>query len=157
VDKTIDEKIEEIRILLAKEFKETLSNMGFAEPEQLKLLSQLIPAVLPLLQELLMLQKVPSEMRARVAVERLYEMLRSLGYHPIKMEERRSEWRRSQYHLYTYPFGKRGIKISLHKDFWEKPVPIFTHKAENHGKDIERELELIQRRYGIQKVKFIKG
>jgi hypothetical protein len=61
VDKNIGEKIEEIRTLLAKEFKETLSNMGFPEPEQLKLLSQLIPAVLPLLQDLLTLQKVPSE------------------------------------------------------------------------------------------------
>jgi hypothetical protein len=63
------------------------------------------------------------------------------------MDGRRSEWRRSQYHLYTYPFGKRGIRISLHKDFWEKPVPIFTHKAEKKGKDIEQELQLIKQKY----------
>ena len=61
VDKNIGEKVEEIRILLAKEFKEALSHMGFPEPEQMKLLSQLLPAVLPLLQDLLALQKVPSE------------------------------------------------------------------------------------------------
>jgi hypothetical protein len=84
----------------------------------------------------------------RVAIERLYETLRSLGYRQIKMDGRRSEWRRSQYHLYTYPFGKRGIKISLHKDFWEKPAPIFEHKAENHGKAIEQELQLIKQKYG---------
>jgi hypothetical protein len=67
------------------------------------------------------------------------------------MDGRRSEWRRSQYHLYTYSSGKRGIKNCLHKDFWEKPAPLFEHKAENHGKDIERELQLIQRRYGVSK------
>jgi len=61
VDKNVGEKIDEIRTLLTKEFKETLGNMGFPEPEQMKLLSQLLPAVLPLLQELLTLQKVPSE------------------------------------------------------------------------------------------------
>jgi hypothetical protein len=75
VDKTIDEKIEEIRILLAKEFKETLSNMGFPEPEQLKLLSQLIPAVLPLLQELLTFQKVPSE-KGKIGELEILEELR---------------------------------------------------------------------------------
>jgi hypothetical protein len=35
--------------------------MGFPEPEQLKLLTQLMPATLPLLEELLRFQKVPSE------------------------------------------------------------------------------------------------
>jgi hypothetical protein len=75
VDKTIDEKIEEIRILLAKEFKETLSKMGLPEPEQLKLLSQLIPAVLPLLQELLTLQKVPSE-KGKIGELEILEELR---------------------------------------------------------------------------------
>lgn len=74
MDKNIGEKIEEIKVLLAKEFKETLSNMGFPEPEQLKLLSQLIPAVLPLLQELLMLQKVPSEKGKTGELELLKEL-----------------------------------------------------------------------------------
>jgi hypothetical protein len=63
------------------------------------------------------------------------------------MDGRASEWRRSQYHLYTYPFGKRGVKLGLHKDIWEKPVPVFVHKAENRGKDIEQELQRIQQKY----------
>jgi hypothetical protein len=62
------------------------------------------------------------------------------------MDGKRSEWRRSQYHLYTYPFGKRGIKISLHKDSWEKPAPIFEHKAENQGKDVMQELQRIRQK-----------
>jgi hypothetical protein len=63
------------------------------------------------------------------------------------MDGRRSEWRRNQYHLYTYPFGKRGIKISLHKDFWEKPAPMFEHKAKIQGKDVMQELQRIQQKY----------
>jgi hypothetical protein len=63
------------------------------------------------------------------------------------MEGRTSEWRRSQYHLYTHPFGKKGVKLSLHKDIWEKPAPNFTHKAENRGKDLEQELQRIQQKY----------
>jgi hypothetical protein len=34
-----------------------------------------------------------------------------------------------------------------HKDVWEKPAPIFTHKAENRGKDLEQELQRIQQKY----------
>jgi hypothetical protein len=52
----------------------------------------------------------------RTATESLHEALQSLGYYPIKTADRTSEWRRSHYHLYTYPFGKKGIKLSLHKD-----------------------------------------
>jgi len=49
---------------------------------------------------------------------------------------------------YTYPFGKRGVKLSLHKDIWGKPAPIFAHKAEQKGKDIEQGLQLIKQKYG---------
>jgi len=84
----------------------------------------------------------------RTATESLYEALKSLGYYPIKTADRTSEWRRSHYHLYTLPFGKKGIKLSLHKDTWKKPAPIFTHKAENKGKDIEKEPQQIQQKYG---------
>jgi len=42
-------------------FKEILDKMGFPEPEQLKLLAHLIPAVVPLLERLLRLQEVPSK------------------------------------------------------------------------------------------------
>jgi len=84
---------------------------------------------------------------SRVAIGRLYEALRSLGYYPVKMDGRTSEWRKGGFHLYTHPWAKRGVKLGLHKDIWEKPVPIFAHKAENTGKDITQELQRIQQRY----------
>jgi len=46
----------------------------------------------------------------RVAIEHFHKPLESLGYRPIKTADRTSGWRRSHYHLYTYPFGKKGIK-----------------------------------------------
>jgi hypothetical protein len=77
MNKNIEEKIDGIGTLLAKEFKETLTHMGFPEPEQMKLLSQLLPAVLPLLQELLTLQKVPSE-KGKIGELELLKELRDL-------------------------------------------------------------------------------
>ena len=58
-----------------EKFRETLENMGFPEPEQLKLLSRLMPATLPLLEELLRFQKVPSEKGKQGELE-LVEQLR---------------------------------------------------------------------------------
>jgi len=84
---------------------------------------------------------------SRIVIRRLYEALRSLGYYPIKTEDRTGEWRRSQYHLYTYPFGKKGVKLSLHKDIWNQSPPSFAHKAESQGKDIEEEMQRIQQKY----------
>lgn len=52
----------------------------------------------------------------RVVTECFYEALHSLGYYNIKTEGKTSEWRRRNFHLHTYPWGKRGIKLSLHKD-----------------------------------------
>lgn len=66
----------------------------------------------------------------------------------IKTEDKNSEWRRSNFHLHTYPWGKRGVKLSLHKDVWKQPAPIFKYKAENKGKDIEQELQRIHQKYG---------
>jgi hypothetical protein len=80
----------------------------------------------------------------RVAIERFYEALRSLGYYPIKIDGRTSQWRRGEFHLYTGPWAKRGVKLSLHKDVWSQSPPIFKHKAVNSGKDIEDELQRIQ-------------
>jgi hypothetical protein len=85
---------------------------------------------------------------SRVAIETLYEVLRSLEYYPVKVDGRASQWRRSQYHLYTYPFGKRGVRLSLHKDVLAKPAPIFAHKTEIMGKDVTRELQRIVQKYG---------
>jgi hypothetical protein len=42
---------------------------------------------------------------------------------------------------------KNKTKLSLHKDQWKQPPPIFTHKAENKGKDIEKEPQQIQQKY----------
>jgi hypothetical protein len=83
----------------------------------------------------------------RINLQHLYKALQSLGYCPTKTADRTSEWRRSQHHLYTHPFGKKGIKLSLHKDQWKQPPPTFTHKATSQGKDIERELQRIQQKY----------
>jgi len=68
-------KTEEMEQVLSERFRETLERMGFPEPEQLKLLTQLIPATLPLLEELLRFQKVPSE-KGRQGELELVEQLR---------------------------------------------------------------------------------
>jgi len=49
-------------------------------------------------------------------MEHFYKALESLGYYPVKTEGKNSEWRRINFHLHTYPWGKRGIKLSLHKN-----------------------------------------
>jgi len=82
-----------------------------------------------------------------VNLQRLHENLQSLGYRRIKIDGRRSEWRRSTFHLHTYPFGKKGVKLKLHKDIWEKPPPTPKHKTKYKGKDIWQELQRIQQKY----------
>ena len=81
-----------------------------------------------------------------VAVERLYEALRGLDYYLVETDGGRSEWRRGGFHLYTYAWSKGRVKLSLHKDIWNQSAPIFQHKAENEGKDVEQELERIKRK-----------
>jgi len=83
----------------------------------------------------------------RVAIEHFHKTLESLGYYPIKTADRTGERRRSHYHLYTLPFGKKGVKLSLHKDIWNQSPPTFAHKAESQGKDIEEEMQRIQQKY----------
>jgi len=61
IDATTERKMDEVRQELACRFKETLERAGFPEPEQMKLLAQLIPSTLLLLEELLRFQKVPKE------------------------------------------------------------------------------------------------
>jgi len=61
VNETTERKMEEIKHELADNFKGTLERMGFPQPEQMKLLAQLIPSTLPLLEELLRFQKIPKE------------------------------------------------------------------------------------------------
>ena len=88
-----------------------------------------------------------------VTIEHLYEVLRGLGYYSVKIDGGRSEWRRGDFHLYTLPLAKRGIKLSLHKDIWSQSPPIFAHKSEAKGKDIEQELERIRQNTAKTKAK----
>jgi len=74
-----ERKMESIKKELAQNFKETLEKMGFPEPEQMKLLTQLLPSTLPLLEQLVRFQKVPKEKGDRGELE-LIEQLRE--YYP---------------------------------------------------------------------------
>jgi hypothetical protein len=67
-------EIENFKHDLANNFRETLEKMGFPEPEQMRLLAQLVPSVLPLLQELLRFQKVPAEKGRRGELELFQEI-----------------------------------------------------------------------------------
>jgi len=74
ITETSERKIEEIKQELANNFKEILEKMGFPEPEQMKLLAQLIPSILPLLEELLRFQKVPKEKGERGELDLVQEL-----------------------------------------------------------------------------------
>jgi len=69
-----ERQMESIKQELTNKFKETLEKMGFPEPEQMKLLAQLIPSVLPLLEELLRFQKVPKEKGDRGELDLVQEL-----------------------------------------------------------------------------------
>jgi len=92
-----------------------------------------------------------------IRIQDFYKTLQNLGYYNIKTEGRKSEWRKGNYHLHTYPWAKRGIKITLHKDYWKKPTPITTHKTKHTGKDIEQQLQEIQQKYKQTTQKHQKG
>ena len=79
LNEVTERQMESIQRELAEKFKETLEGMGFPEPEQLRLLAQLLPATLPLLEELLRFQKVPSEKGRQGEVE-LIQLLQE--YYP---------------------------------------------------------------------------
>jgi len=79
--KDVRQEFNETKIRLENEFKtlssslkETLKEMGFPEPHQLKLLSELIPSLLPLLNGLLISQKVPSEKGKQGELELIKEL-----------------------------------------------------------------------------------
>lgn len=69
-----EKEMRSIKEELARNFKETLEKMGFPEPDQMKLLSQLIPTTLPLLEELLRFQKVPKEKGDRGEIDLFKEL-----------------------------------------------------------------------------------
>jgi hypothetical protein len=74
LNQVTERKMEEIKKELSSKFKETLERMGFPEPEQMKLLTQLIPSTLPLLEELLRFQKVPKEKGDRGELDLVQEL-----------------------------------------------------------------------------------
>jgi len=59
IEETTQKSIGNVEKELSAKFKEILDKMGFPEPDQLKLLAQLVPSVIPLLERLLRLQEVP--------------------------------------------------------------------------------------------------
>jgi hypothetical protein len=59
---------------LSSNLKETLKEMGFPEPGQLKLLADLAPSLLPLLDELVRSQKVPGEKGKQGELELMEEL-----------------------------------------------------------------------------------
>jgi hypothetical protein len=73
------EEMEEMKVELNKKLKELFDHAGFPEPQQMKLLAQLIPSVLPLLEELVRFQKVPIE-KGRVGETKIIEDLKN--YYP---------------------------------------------------------------------------
>jgi len=79
--KDVRQEFNETKMRLENEFKtlssnlkETLKEMGFPEPHQLKLLSDLIPSLLPLLNGLARSQKVPSEKGKQGELELIQEL-----------------------------------------------------------------------------------
>jgi Uncharacterized protein conserved in bacteria (DUF2130) len=72
-------RLTELEQDLAMKFKGTLEKMGFPEPEQMKLLTQLIPMTLPLLEELIRSQKIPGE-KGKIGELELIQELRD--YYP---------------------------------------------------------------------------
>jgi len=74
LNQVTERKMEEIKGELISKFKETLERMGFPKAEQMKLLAQLIPSTLPLLEELLRFQKVPKEKGDRGELDLVQEL-----------------------------------------------------------------------------------
>jgi len=61
IEETTRKSLSNVEKELSAKFREILDKMGFPGPEQLELLAQLIPSVVPLLERLLRLQEVPSK------------------------------------------------------------------------------------------------
>jgi len=66
--------IDQIKETLIVKLKATLEKIGFPEPQQVRLLAELVPLILPVLEELLRLQKIPSEKRKRGETELIQEL-----------------------------------------------------------------------------------
>jgi hypothetical protein len=62
-------QMDSVKKELTQRLREILKEMGFPEPQQLKILSQLMPLALPLLEQLLRLEQIPSERGKRGELE----------------------------------------------------------------------------------------
>ena len=69
LNEATERQMESIKKELTERLKESLEKMGFPEPQQMKLLTQLMPATVPLLEELLRFQKIPAEKGRQGEVE----------------------------------------------------------------------------------------
>jgi hypothetical protein len=74
VTQRIDKKMDDVKIELRDKFREALEEMGFPPVEQVKLLTQLVASSLPVLEELLRIQKVPGEKGRRGEMELIDEL-----------------------------------------------------------------------------------
>ncbi|MGD0071660.1 MAG: hypothetical protein ABSB71_08905 [Candidatus Bathyarchaeia archaeon] len=74
IESTTKKEIETVKQDLTSKFRETLEKMGFPQPEQMRLLSQLVPSILPLLEELVRFQKSPVDKGRQGETELLKEL-----------------------------------------------------------------------------------
>jgi Mg2+ and Co2+ transporter CorA len=74
IENATSKKMDEVKVELGGKFREVLEEMGFPPVEQVKLLTQLVASSLPVLEELLRIQKVPGEKGRRGEMELLDEL-----------------------------------------------------------------------------------
>jgi len=74
IENVTSKKMDEVKVELGSKFREVLEELGFPPAEQVKLLTQLVASSLPVLEELLRIQKVPGEKGRRGEMELLDEL-----------------------------------------------------------------------------------
>ena len=74
IENVTSKKMDEVKVELGGKFREVLEELGFPPAEQVKLLTQLVASSLPVLEELLRIQKVPGEKGRRGEMELLDEL-----------------------------------------------------------------------------------
>jgi cell division septum initiation protein DivIVA len=85
IEETNAEQIEKLKLGFTKELKAALEEAGFPEPEQMKLLSELVPRAVPLLEKLVGEQKDPNSSGNKGELE-LFDELND--YYPDDIHER---------------------------------------------------------------------
>jgi Mg2+ and Co2+ transporter CorA len=74
IENVTSKKMDEVKVELRSKFRETLEEMGFPPAKQVELLTQLVASSLPVLEELLRIQKVPGEKGRRGEMELIDEL-----------------------------------------------------------------------------------